>query len=292
MSQPWKPSPTPPAGRRDPLGAPWPGLIPLRPLGLGDVFGAAWRLVRTHASLLCLVALGGTLLGGAAVFGVLALFPDGSAAAETAWLRRFEAGRPELPPLSLVLPLVVGAVISYLTIIVVSGLATALVGDASVGRTTTTRAALDRMRGRWPALLAVSVVVAVLVMAGLLLFLVPGFIVLAVLLLAAPVVVLEKAGAAEALRRSARLTRGVRARILGIAVLAQLITSLISSALLSVLPDSATVSATVVALAVQALVSAVTVPWTASVIALLYVDTRIRKEGLAQNLLHASMRQV
>ena len=133
------PSPTPSAGRADPQGAPWPGLIPLRPLGVGDVFGAAWRLVRAHASLLCLVALSGTLLGGAAVFGVLALAPDGAVAAENAWLRRFEAGQFELPPLSLVLPLVTGAVISYLTIIVVSGLATALVGDASIGRTTTTR---------------------------------------------------------------------------------------------------------------------------------------------------------
>ncbi|WP_157970689.1 hypothetical protein [Nakamurella deserti] len=292
MSQPWKPSPTPPAGRRDPQGAPWPGLIPLRPLGVGDVFGAAWRLVRTHAALLCLVALAGTLLGGAAVFGVLALFPDDAPAAETAWLRRFEAGRFELPPLSLVLPLLVGAVFSYLTIIAVSGLATALVGDASLGRTPTARAVLDRMRGRWVALVAVSVVVAVLVLAGLMLFLVPGFLVLSVLLLAAPVVVLEKAGAVAALQRSARLTRGVRARILGIAVLAQLIASLVSSALLGLLPDSATVSATVVALAVQALVAAVTVPWTAGVIALLYVDTRIRKEGLAQNLLQASMRQV
>ncbi len=285
------PSPTPSAGRADPQGAPWPGLIPLRPLGVGDVFGAAWRLVRAHASLLCLVALSGTLLGGAAVFGVLALAPDGAVAAENAWLRRFEAGQFELPPLSLVLPLVTGAVISYLTIIVVSGLATALVGDASIGRTTTTRAALDRMRGRWPALLAVSVVVAVLVLVGLLLFVVPGFLILSVLLLAAPAVVLEKAGVGAALRRSARLTQGVRARILGIAVLAQLITSLISSALMNLLPSSATVSSTVIALAVQALIAAVTVPWTASVIALLYVDTRIRKEGLAQTLLHASMRR-
>ena len=111
------------------------------------------------------------------------------------------------------------------------------------------------------------------------------------LLLAAPAVVLEKAGVGAALRRSARLTQGVRARILGIAVLAQLITSLISSALMNLLPSSATVSSTVIALAVQALIAAVTVPWTASVIALLYVDTRIRKEGLAQTLLHASMRR-
>ena len=174
MSHPLNPSPSTPAGRRDPLGAPWPGLIPLRPLGVGDVFGAAVRLVRQHAALLCLTALAGTLVGGAAVFAVLAGQPADAAAVQDRYLRRLEAGQLVLPPWSLVLPLLVGALLSYLTIVVVSGLAAALAGDAALGRPTSTRTALERVRGRWPALLAVAVVVSVLILAGLFVLLVPA----------------------------------------------------------------------------------------------------------------------
>lgn len=290
MTPPWNPSPAPASGRTDPQGAPWPGLIPLRPLGVGDLFGAAFRLVRTHAGLLCLVALAGTLIGAAAVFTVLAVLPDDGAYYDDSWLREIQAGRRALPPAAAVLPVLAGGLISYLTTIVVSGLATALIGDASIGRTTGPRAALDRMRGRWPALLAVSVVVSVLAVVGFFALIVPGLLVLAVLLPAASIVVLEKAGPGVALRRSAALTRGVRLRILGITALAYLITAVIGSAVLALVPASATLSATVIALSVQALVSAVTVPWTASVIALLYVDARIRKEGLAQSLLRSALR--
>ncbi|MEO5833418.1 MAG: hypothetical protein ABIR83_08600 [Nakamurella sp.] len=290
MTTPSYPSPPPSTARRDPQGAPWPGLIPLRPLGIGDLFGAALRLVRAHAALLCLVALGGTVLGGAAVFGVLALLPDNSAYFDDQWTTQLAAGRFVLPPAATVLPLLAGGLISYITTIVVSGLATALIGDASIGRPTGTRAALDRLHGRWWVLIGVSVLVSLLVVIGFAAFVIPGFIVLAMLLHASPIVVLEKAGLGAALQRSVQLTYGLRARILGITVLAYLITSVISSAVLNLLPAAPTLSATVVALAVQAVISAFTVPWAASVIALLYVDTRIRKEGLAQSLVRSSMR--
>ncbi len=282
-------TPKPPVNRTDPQGAPWPGLIPLRPLGVGDLFAAAWRLVRAHAALLCLVALGGTLLGGLAVYGVLAALPDNSAYFNDQWLRQLEAGRFVLPPAATLLPLVAGAVVAYTTTIVVSGLATSLIGDASIGRPTGTRAALDRLRGRWGVLIGVSALVSTLVVLGFLAFVVPGFIVLAMLLHATPIAVLEKSGPVETLRRSVQLTKGLRARVLGITVLAYLITSVISSSVLNLLPPSVSLSGTVLALGVQALISAVTIPWTAGVIALLYVDSRIRKEGLAQSLIRSSM---
>lgn len=290
MTTPSYSSPTPPAARRDPQGAPWPGLIPLRPLGVGDLFGAAFRLVRAHASLLCLVALGGTLLGGAASLGVLALFPDDSDMLDDRWLSQLEAGQFVLPPAATVLPLLTGAVISLTTTMVVSGLATALIGDASIGRPTGTRPALERLRGRWPTLLGLAVVVAVATLVGFAVFVIPGFVVLAMLLHATPIAVLEKAGVGTALRRSVQLTFGLRARLLGVTVLTYLITSVISSVVLTVLPAAPTVSGTVLALAVQALISAVTVPWAASVLALLYVDSRIRKEGLAPSLIRSSLR--
>lgn len=289
MSQPWKPTPSPTAGRTDPQGAPWPGLIPLRPLGIGDVFGAAFRLVRTHAGLLCPVALAGTLIGAAAALVVAGLQPDDAAAVEDRWFTQLAAGVLAAPPMSIVLTLLVGALISYLTTIVVSGLATALIGDASIGRPTGSRTALERMHGRWGALLAVSAVVSVLVLAGFVAFVVPGFLILAMLLVAAPIAVLEKAGPGTALRRAVRLSQGGRGRILGTTVLAFAITAVIGDAVQSLLPASASFSATVIALSVQALVSALTVPWTASVIALLYVDARIRREGLAPALLRSSM---
>jgi hypothetical protein len=43
--------------------------------------------------------------------------------------------------------------------------------------------------------------------------------------------------------------------------------------------------------AISALLSGFITPWASAVIALLYVDTRIRKENLAASLIRASMRQ-
>lgn len=283
-------SPSQPAARRDPQGAPWPGLIPLRPLGVGDIFTAAVRLVRVHAAVLCTVALAGSLASAGAVVAVLAALPDNSAYFSDQWLTQMSTGSLSYPPAAVLWPLAASGIIGFVSTIVVSGLATAFAADDALGRPTGAAAAFARLRGRWWVLIGVSLIVGVLVFLGFLAFILPGFLVLAMMLLATPAAVLEKSGVGASIRRSLLLSFGTRARILGIAVLAYLIASMIGTLVLAVLPAATTVSGSLLSLLLQALVSAVTVPWTAAVIALLYIDTRIRKENLAGTLIRASMK--
>lgn len=277
-----------PAGRRDPLGAPWPGLIPLRPLALGEIFQAAARLVRAHAAVLCSLALLGSLLSAGAVIAVLASISDRSAYFSDQWLTQMSTGKLAFPPAAVLWPLAAGGIIGFVTTIVVSGLATALAADDALGRPTNAAAAFGRLRGRWLVLIGVSLLVGALVFVGVLAFIIPGLLILAALLLATPVVVIEKAGPGLALSRSAQLSRGFRARILGTMVLAYLISSMVGTLILYVVPAASTIGGALVTVLLQAVISAFTVPWTAGVVALLYIDTRIRKENLAATLIRAS----
>lgn len=257
---------------------------------MGEIFGAGIRLVRAHLLVLGAVALIGNLLSAGAVIAVLSALPDTTAYFSDQWMRSLSQGTFSYPPPAVLYPLAVGAVIGFATTIAVSGLATAFAADDAIGRPATTAAALSRLRGRWLILVAVAVTVAVLTFLGFLAFIIPGLVLLATLVLATPVAVIEKSTALQALRRSAQLSSGSRGRLLGITALAYVIASLIGSLVIGIAPPPATISGALVGLAVQAVISAVTVPWTASVVALLYIDTRIRKENLAAALIRASMR--
>ncbi len=67
--------------------------------------------------------------------------------------------------------------------------------------------------------LAVALVSFILILLGLLAFIVPGFIVMAMLWLAIPVAVIERPGLVASLQRSFALTKGYRLHIFGIVLL-------------------------------------------------------------------------
>lgn len=117
------------------------------------------------------------------------------------------------------------------------------------------------------------------------------------------VVVLERAGPVRGLTRSWALTRGGQAwRVLGIILLAALLTGIFSSAV--TLPISAVVQALVglttddlsaqltgtviIEHVVQLVVNAVVTPFSAGVTALLYLDQRVRREGLDMTMIRAA----
>jgi len=98
---------------------------------------------------------------------------------------------------------------------------------------TVTHSVLEQLRGRrgvivdsfgvglrriFP-LFGVSLCVFFLVMVGLILLIVPGFLALAMFSLAIPALVSERIGVVDALNRSRQLTRGNRLRILGVGTL-------------------------------------------------------------------------
>ncbi len=51
---------------------PQPGLYPLRPLGIGEIFGASLRVARRHLAVLAPVALVFELISAGALIGILA----------------------------------------------------------------------------------------------------------------------------------------------------------------------------------------------------------------------------
>ena len=146
----------------------------------------------------------------------------------------------------------------------------------------------DRLAGRWAVFLGVAVSVGVLVSIGLAVFLLPGVIAFLVLALAAPVAVMERSGLQASLRRSAQLTRGHRGRILGAVALAMIIgffvdvlASTVAGAIFGAVDA---ITALVITQGVSVLMAGLTGSFTGAVVAVLYIDVRIRSEGLADSL--------
>jgi hypothetical protein len=289
--------------RHEPYGGPgrpggWdaqPGPIPLRPLGVGDLLGTAITVVRRCAMPLCLAAFVAAALSNGVSMGVLAAMGSLQSYAEAAWLEDIIRGGTSVPA-SVVASALASLVVSTVTAAVVAGLATAGAGALAQGRDGR-GAVAQRMSGRWPVLSGVAVVVGVLCSAGLLLLVVPGVLAYLILVLAPPAAVMEHSGFGESLRRSAQLTRGHRGRILGVTVLAGLIAgvagTVVTTLLSSVFGQQDPVTLLLISQSVGTLVAAFTGAWSGAVIALLYIDIRIRTEHLdyALRIAAASDRQ-
>ncbi|MGE5288552.1 MAG: hypothetical protein ACM3ML_15410 [Micromonosporaceae bacterium] len=321
-------------------GAPWPppapkpGVIPLRPIGLGELLDGSINTIRRNPK----ATLGFT----AVIMAVSTVISTALTAAGASDLQRLSqrtsAGQPltvsDIRPMVgwLATAGVVTLLLALSVSVILTGILTAVVGRAVLGQNITARQAWQQARGRLGALLglillvlaifiglwvvplggAVIVLFAASASAGVaVLTIVPiaiAMVVLTIFLwvrtsLAAPVVVLERAGPATAIGRSWRLTNRSFWRMFGIWLVTYLATSvagfvlevpfrLLQSAITgsgglgagSVPPDSVGGGKLFLYLViggVGGLVAAtVTRPLVAGVAVLLYVDLRMRREGL------------
>lgn len=288
MSHPGFPPPPPPGWGPPPAD---PGPIPLRPLTAGDLLGAGFGVVRRHLALLGPVAVLVSALSSAATMGILAGYGTlGEFASGQLYddlLSGWQSGTMHVPA-GLYTSAAVSMLISVTGTLVLSGLAAACVGVDAVGRQTVRGALAERLAGRtWPLLLT-AIAVGVAVSIGLVLLIVPGVLVYLAWAAAAPATAMERSGPSVALQRSARLTRGHRGRILGmtllIVVIGYVIESIVSAVALAAAGSLSPVASLVLSGSVTAVVAAVTSSWTGAVIALLYVDIRVRTENLAPAL--------
>ena len=236
-----------------------PGIVPLRPLVLGDIFGGALQTVRRNpratVGMALMVTFAFMLLPilGTVVLGASGLLPDVDVFDPNA-----ASGSGGMGPtdLGFVLSSLVTAIFSGLSTIVITGLIVRVVEQAVLGRRITTAQAWEGTRGRLLPLLGLTVLVTLgmLVVIGvpvgiaLLLGLVTGsgpltvlLVVLAALagtavsfflytryvLLAAPALVVEGTSVFASFRRAAVLSRGQFWRILGIFLLANLAASVV-----------------------------------------------------------------
>lgn len=319
----WAPPPAP-AGWTPP---PKPGLLPLRPLDFGTLLWAPFRTLRRNPAPVFgtgLVVQLVTAVATAAVFVPLLVWLFG----------RMESASAE--DLDAILSGTVGwlIVLSFVPIAVsivagafLQGVMVVEVASGTLGERLTFSALWRRAARRigpligWTLLVgAVVGLVVALVMAGvvaaafvspeaaivavvvaLVLFL--GFAVLwawlgTKLALVPSVIVLERAGVAQSVRRSWRLTEGYFWRTFGIILLvgvivgtaAQVVVQPVSIAgtVLAAIIDptgsgaalTITVVTTVVTMALSILVGAITSVVQAAVIAVVYIDLRMRTEGL------------
>jgi MFS family permease len=214
-----------------------------------------------------------------------------SAYAENTWLSTWlnDLLGDKNPPIpwAILLAGSLGTLVSTIGAPVVAGMASAYAGAEALGRNGS-GAVTERLAGRWPVLLGVAASFGVLVSIGLAVFLLPGVIAYLVLALAAPVAVMERSGVQASLRRSAQLTHGHRGRILGAVALAMIVGVFIDTLALwlasAIFGSVDAVTALVIAQGVSVLMAGLTGSFTGAVVAVLYIDVRIRSEGLADSL--------
>jgi len=299
-----------------------PGIVPLRPLQLGDILDGAVKAIRFNpksmvglsAIVLAVFLVPSAALGMAATHLVTTSLSSLGTGAE-AFL-----GYPSL---------VLQSVFTAFATAILSGLLVYVVGEAVLGRKPDIGTTWRATRGRVRSLLALMFVSGLFSLLAMILLIGPGvlllvnkdtgpgviltllgllgFVVVAVafstkISLAAPAIVLEGHGVVAGLRRSFTLTKGAFWRVLGITLVAGVLAG-IAGTLLG-LPFSAVGTGIVLlsgqgsesGLMIQTFVAhlsalltgAITTPFVAAVTGLLYIDRRMRLEALDVVLIRES----
>jgi hypothetical protein len=291
--------------RPDPPPVIKPGVIPLRPLAVGEVLDGAIATVRAHARALlgvALVAACGQQLLRVAVY---ALFGD---IAEISGLpRNFDitvnsndpfAGLRTTASPAYWITTIIGLLLSAVLTVVVA----AIVADAVLGRRPTIAEVIRRLAPRWWPLLIVSILAGLLPVVGLVACIIPGVWLWGVFTCAIPAAVLEKAGPLTALRRSFTLARSGWWRTFGTRVLSRLIATLLTGVigapvvvigLVALASNSGSgdgirLFLAFVNVALAIVTGAVIQPLLAAVDTVLYIDRRMRSEGLDIELSRAA----
>jgi hypothetical protein len=277
--------PYPPVNGRwgAPPDAPKPGIIPLRPLAAGEILDGTFAAIRRNPA-----ATVGLSAGVYAAYGALAGIVVGATA---------HASDTTREALEIVL------VASYIAITaMLTGALSIVVSEATIGTTITAGEVWRRVRPQGLRLVELSIIVTLLTAIGLIGILVGAIWVWVMLSVATPAFVLEGGTIGDALRRSRRLIEGAWWRTFGVLLMAGVIsvlTILVLAIPLAVIDRAAGTgilnggghqSSTQLGVYefVMDLLTGIATPISAGVTALLYVDRRIRVEGLGTTLAQAA----
>ncbi len=292
-----------------PHGLGKPGVIALRPLNIGDILDGAVTTIRRHPLL---------ILGIGAVLAVIT-------AAVTFLVQKFVlddlqnlATTAELGPgateeelrgavfgalgdvLIAILPT---TLLTTLLTTLANGLLAAVMGRAALGREVTFGVAWREVQPRLLPLLGVGLVYSLATTVGALLCFIPGIAAYVFWALASPALVLERGTFRQAFSRSAKLVRGAFWRVFGILLLAGVIEWLVStivqlpfslgSGLFSGIlnPSKVAVPGTgdlLLQAAGQIISGTIATPFVALVTVIVYLDQRMRREGMDIELARAA----
>jgi hypothetical protein len=300
-----------------------PGIVPLRPLQLGDILDGAVKAVRFNPK---------PMVGLSAMMLAVFLVPSAALGIGATHLaaRVLSTLGPDAEAFLGLSSSVIQAVSTELATALLSGVLIYVVGQAVLGRKPDIGATWRSTRGRLPSLLALAMLSGLFSLLATVLLIGPGMLLLvnnnlgaglfvlfvgllsliAVALavstkisMAAPAIVLEGHGMLAGLRRSFTLTKGTAFwRILGITLLAGLLAGIVGALLglpFSIIgtavaalstqdSESAQMIVTFVSHLSALLTGAITTPFVAAVTGLLYIDRRMRLEALDVVLLRES----
>jgi hypothetical protein len=300
---------------------PKPGVVPLRPLGLGEILDGAVQTIRLNPK----VMLGLSAVVNLAFTVIVVLVELGNLRATFGGFNSLNSSSDTTAAdVGQLIASLVGSVLQFVGTTVLTGLLVIAVGDAVLGKRPSIGEVWSRSRGQIWALLGVTFLVLLCTFGVLAAGILPGVliafagsvtggVVLAVfgglaaiavaiwvtisLLFAPPTVMLERLGVIASMRRSWRLVRGSWWRCLGIWLLAQVIAVVLSGVLqvplliLGAIISSGTGSdGPVIVLYILGSVVGRTLvaPFSAAILALLYIDLRMRREGLDVRLQQAA----
>lgn len=301
-----------------------PGIIPLRPLSLGEIYDGAFGAIRSNPK----VMLGVVALVIAVATILSAIVGYAVAPTVNSWLAGSLADidpddllevRTLGPEISVSLVTALGV---YLASVVTTGLLIVAIGRAVINRPYTAADLWSEVRGKIVGLFVISlvpgVVLGVVVIALILLValvavtagdgaagvvglflafaLIPFILWFAMRVLLAPAAyVLEKQGIVSAFRRGWRLSRGSFWRLLGIYLLSNIIVNIVVGiiAVPGVIISSLVFTdggwgALAVSVASNIVAYTITTAFLSAVVALLYIDVRMRREGLDVELAAAA----
>lgn len=258
----------------------------LRPLGVGEIIDVAIKVYRERfADLVKAVAVAvapvfvfGALIRLSASPGDTARAPGEATSVDIGDLWSFVA--------AVFLVAVLGVVASQLA----SAASFRIISGAYLDEQTTWRESLRFAASKLASLLWLSVVLAFFLVLAFLAFVIPGFYFAVAWTVATPVLLFEGVRGRRALTRSRVLVRGRWWPTLAVIFLSTLFSAIVQTMFaglfLAVVRDGGSEAAVALAnAAANIAASVITTPFAAAVIAVVYFDLRVRKEGFDLELL-------
>jgi hypothetical protein len=272
FTPPPPPPPPPPSGGGG-------GALP--PRGLGDILSTAFEVYKANATkLIVIVAIVVVPLALLSALFTDVIFDP------TAEIVNVN-GVPTLENVGFFTVLIagaIGAVIAFVMGFVLQAAVTRAAAQAVIGDPVDAEASYRYGFKRLGSVILVSLLVGLILLGGFILLIIPGIIFLVFLAVTIPALVVENKRGTDALGRSWNLVKGAFWHVLGTIVVAGIIVSVVSAIIGAIGGDNFVVSWIFTSIA-----QIITVPFSALVSVVLYLDLRARQESLTAETLRGEI---
>ena len=259
----------------------------LRPLGIGEILDAGIKLFMRHWRPLVLSVVGLVL-----PVQIISALVTASVAPEQFDFTTTESGVSEDEEAEFLAGQGIVVLLSIISVLLATAVCFKAVADAYLGVQPDWRRSLRFAVRRLFGLLGLALVFLVAVAAGFAALIVPGIWLAVAFSVSVPALLLERIGPFAALGRSFRLVRGRWWATFGALLVGYLLVGIIAAIVQgivmvvpSVIADGNTLVGAVSSVVGVTIGAVLTTPYSAAVVALVYFDLRVRKEGLDLQLI-------